>query len=259
MANTKTVLSIGATGSIGVHIVRQLVEKGYRTRAIVRDLERASKVLPAEVELFHGSPSDPEILAKATDGVDAIVFTHGTHGEPGQAREVEYGFVKAALDAVQNRPEVFISLMTALGVTVHEGEFNRRSEGHDYKRRAERLVRMSGHPHVIVRPGWFDYNEDDERKLQFLQGDKRRSGTPEDGVVAREDIARVLIDAIDIPEAASTTLELVAVKGESQSDLAPLFAALEHDVPGQPDAPLDPDTLPMSSEPQWVLDDLKAA
>jgi uncharacterized protein YbjT (DUF2867 family) len=35
----------------------------------------------------------------------------------------------------------------------------RRAPGHDWKRRGERLVRASGLPYTIVRPGWFDYND----------------------------------------------------------------------------------------------------
>ena len=92
----------------------------------------------------------------------------------------------------------------------------------------------------------------------FLQGDTRRVRRSSDGAVARDEIARVLIDAIAIPEAAYTTLELVSEHGPEQPDLVPLFAALEHDEPGTHDAILDPDTLPLSAEPPAVLEQLEA-
>jgi len=57
--------------------------------------------------------------------------------------------------------------MTAIGVTKH-------SPGHDWKFRGERLVRASGLPYTIVRPGWFDYNEPDQQRLVMLQGDRRQ-------------------------------------------------------------------------------------
>jgi len=41
-----------------------------------------------------------------------------------------------------------------IGVTNREGDYNRQTEAHDWKRRGERLVRASGLPYTIVRPGW---------------------------------------------------------------------------------------------------------
>ena len=35
-------------------------------------------------------------------------------------------------------------MMTSIGVTNREGDYNRRTEAHDWKRRGERLVRASG-------------------------------------------------------------------------------------------------------------------
>jgi uncharacterized protein YbjT (DUF2867 family) len=83
-----------------------------------------------------------------------------------------------------------IALMTAIGVTNREGDYNRRTEAHDWKRRGERLVRASGLPYTIVRPGWFDYNKPDEHQLILLQGDRRHAGDPSDGVIARRQLAQ---------------------------------------------------------------------
>jgi hypothetical protein len=66
--------------------------------------------------------------------------------------------------------------MTSIGVTNRTGAYNRATEAHDWKRRSERLVRASGLPYTIVRPGWFDYNAPDERQLVLLQGDTRQAG-----------------------------------------------------------------------------------
>ena len=68
-----------------------------------------------------------------------------------------------------------IRLMTAIGVTNREGDYNRQTEAHDWKRRGERLIRASGLPYTVVRPGWFDYNEPDQHQLVLLQGDRQRS------------------------------------------------------------------------------------
>jgi hypothetical protein len=74
-----------------------------------------------------------------------------------------------------------------------------------------------------VRPGWFDYNASDEPQLVFLQGDTRTSGSPSDGVIARRQIAEVLVSSLVSEDAIRKTFELVAIKirssGRSQCTL----------------------------------------
>jgi hypothetical protein len=78
------------------------------------------------------------------DGVDAIVFTHGSDGgDKGGAERVDYGGVRSVLAALHGR-SVRISLMTAIGVTNREGDYNRQTEAHDWKRRGERLGAPAG-------------------------------------------------------------------------------------------------------------------
>lgn len=248
---TMRVLIIGATGSVGTHAVAASVAAGHQTRAVVRDLARANRVLTTSAELAVGDARDADFLHGAVEGVDAIVFTHGGHGGRGEAEAIDYGIVRATLEALRGR-RVRIALMTSIGVTVHNSACNKSSQSHDWKRRAERLVRASGNSYTIVRPGWFDDSTTAHPELLFLQGDTRRAGSPEDGWVARAQIARVLVESLTTQEANRKTLELVAERGDRQTDLAPLFAALQPDVEGSLEGVLDPDTLPLDREPGSV-------
>jgi uncharacterized protein YbjT (DUF2867 family) len=146
--------------------------------------------------------------------------------------------------------------MTSIGVTNRESSYNRSSEAHDWKRRSERLVRASGLPYTIVRPGWFDYNRPDESKLVLLQGDKQRSGTPKDGAIARRQLAAVLVRSLTSDEAVRKTFELVSARGAMQDDLNPLFAALDADPAGVLDAVNDTDNMPLENEPKHVKEEL---
>jgi hypothetical protein len=65
---------------------------------------------------------------------------------------------------------------SSIGVTNRTGAYNRATKAHGRKRRSERLVRVSGDPYTIVRPGWFDYHQPDELRLVLLQGDTRHAG-----------------------------------------------------------------------------------
>lgn len=239
-------LLVGGSGSIGRHVARIATEAGHRVRVLSR---RGGGENTVRGDLTH-----PSTLADAVDGIDAVVFTHGTHGGEAGFRDVDYGGVRNVLAAVGDRP-VRIALMTAIGVTYRDGDYNRSSHAHDWKRRGERLVRASGHPYTIVRPSWFDYNDDDQHELRFQQGDTRTSGSPADGVIARSQLAEVLVASLTSDAATGKTFELVAERGPAQTDLDPLFAALAPDT--GIDGAYDVDNLPLDEEPASVRADLE--
>lgn len=249
------VLIVGATGSIGRHVVEMSLKMGHKTKALVRSQQK-SKLLPREVEIIYGDVSVLETLTGIGDNIDAVIFTLGSDGL-GRigARAIDYGGVRNILKQLTQR-RIRLVLMTAIGVTEREGSYNRQTEAHDWKRRAERLVRASGHPYTIVRPGWFDYNKPNEQKIVMLQGDRRHSGTPADGVISRKQIARVLVCALTDDEAKNKTLELVAEYGNEQQNLSPLFSALRQDSVTHNDGILDIDNMPLASEPPCVINDL---
>ncbi|MEV7762004.1 SDR family oxidoreductase [Curtobacterium flaccumfaciens] len=243
-----TVLIVGATGSVGRHVVSEVVRQGHTARALVRDASRAGR-LDAAAQVVVGSLKDVEDLRGALDGVDAVVFTHGASWGSADAEAVDYGAVANVLRALDGR-RIRIALMTSIGVTG-------RAATHDWKRRGERLVRASGNPYTIVRPGWFDYNDADQLQNVFLQGDRRKAGNPSDGVIARAQIARVLVSSLTSEAADHTTLELVAERGPAQTDLEPVFAGLDKDGVDSVDGVRDEQNQPFDREPASVLADLR--
>lgn len=254
-----TVLVVGATGSIGRRVVAEAAGAGHRVRALVRDRERAAAALPSDAELVIGDVTRSDTLAAAVQGVDAVVFTLGSDGQ-GKigARTIDYEGVRNVLAAIGDRP-VRVALMTSIGVTNRNSGYNHSTEAHDWKRRSERLVRASGQDYTIVRPGWFDYNAPDQHRLVFLQGDRRHAGTPADGVIARQQIAQVLVGSLTSQAASHKTLELVAETGPAPTDLEPLFAELEGDASGSLDAVRDSANMPLVDEPASVQQDLAEA
>lgn len=203
------ILVAGATGSIGIHVVNTAIAMGHQPVTLVRN-RRKIKLLPRGTDIFYGDVSIPETLTDLPKDIDAIIFTLGSDGQ-GRigARAIDYGGVRNILRIFMDTP-VRIALMTTIGVTERLSSWNQRTEVHDWKRRSERLVRASGHIYTIVRPGWFDYNNDDEHRIVMLQGDRRHAGTPEDGVISREQIAQVLVTALSNDAAKNKTFELVA-------------------------------------------------
>ena len=222
---------------------------GYETRALVRNPAQA-QLLPQGVKVVVCDLTRAETLHEAVKGVTGIIFTHGIGGDdPKRAEQVNYGAVRNVLSVLKE--PAHIALMTAVRVT-------KPSVGHDWKRRGERLVRASGLPSTIVQPGWFDYNAPDHKRLVLRQGDTHSAGAPSDGVVARAQIALVLVASLTSPSANRKTFELVAERGAAQTDLEPLFSALPTDAADGHDGNQDRDNLPLAIEPSRVVRDLDA-
>ncbi|MCR6713186.1 MAG: SDR family oxidoreductase [Demequina sp.] len=212
------VLSIGATGSIGRHVVGELLAQNVEVTAMVRNAGRAVQLLPGGVEFVLGDLATGEGLADAVDGVDAIILTHG-----GEHRNVDYDGVRRLLETLNGRsPRIVLmtSMATSRGSDDYGGLLN-------WKRGAERLVRAYGAPYTIVRPGWFDLQSPTENAVLFEQGDITpvhvRRG------VARSQIARTLVEAVFCPNATWKTFELFAQEGKLQTDFDSLFAELASD------------------------------
>ena len=92
-----TVLVSGATGTVGRHLVEELLSRGVPVRALSRDPARARAALPATAEVVGGDLTDPPGLASALAGVTAahLLTSDGATGAPLQDR----GLVAAAVAA----------------------------------------------------------------------------------------------------------------------------------------------------------------
>lgn len=62
---------VGATGSIGQHVVEEALKRGYQVRALVRNPNKAR--FDDRVEIFIGDLTRAETLKNITDGVDGII------------------------------------------------------------------------------------------------------------------------------------------------------------------------------------------
>ncbi|WP_316573459.1 NmrA family NAD(P)-binding protein [Nocardia canadensis] len=70
-----TTLVTGATGNTGRQVVRELVGRGEKVKALTRDAAAARTLLGAEVELVTGTHTVPSTLDDAWHGVDRLHVT----------------------------------------------------------------------------------------------------------------------------------------------------------------------------------------
>ncbi|MEB6283993.1 NmrA family NAD(P)-binding protein, partial [Klebsiella pneumoniae] len=101
MNNAQTVLVFGATGQQGGSVVRALLHRGWRVRALVRDpFSAGAAALAARgAELVVGTFEDRAAMRSAMAGVDGIfsVQPSSPGGTVTDEQEVRYGITIADL------------------------------------------------------------------------------------------------------------------------------------------------------------------
>ena len=115
-------LVTGATGYLGLDLVRELRARGRDVRALVRSPKAAQRLDGLGVELAHGDIADPEAVARAVDGCARIFHMAGYVGhrareEPAMQRANVDGarvLLEAARKAGTERV-VFTSSVAAIG------------------------------------------------------------------------------------------------------------------------------------------------
>ena len=98
---TPLILVSGATGYIASRLIPQLLERGYRVRAMARHPERLkSRKWYSQVEMVRGDVMRPETLPAALDGVrTAYYLIHNMssgHGYTSIELEGAHNFASAA-------------------------------------------------------------------------------------------------------------------------------------------------------------------
>jgi uncharacterized protein YbjT (DUF2867 family) len=244
------VLVVGATGRTGRLVVEAAARHGLQPRALARDPDRAGPLVRA-AEVVKGDLEDVSTLTQAVSGIDAVIFAHGSDHDarPDSFERIDYGGVAHLLRALDGRRPRIVLLSTFF-VTHRDHAFNDGGHALDWKRRSERLVRASGAPHTIVRPGWLDQTATGDDALVLEQGDLIEAG------VTRRQVAQTVVRSLLTDTAIGKTFELFAAPGPATQDWARLFATLKSDTPGRLDAIDDPANLPLNSEPDSVQTDI---
>ena len=85
-----SVLVTGATGQIGAALAHALLQRGDRVRCLVRDPERARRILGADFDLAAGDLGDAASLRAALAGVEAVCHLAGLASYwPAQAEQMQ--------------------------------------------------------------------------------------------------------------------------------------------------------------------------
>jgi uncharacterized protein YbjT (DUF2867 family) len=175
------ILVIGATGTVGSEVVRQLVATGERPRALVRDPATARQRLGDQVEHVVGDLDRPETIAAALAGVDRVfLLTTQSSRQPEWERAVIGAAARAGVGQLVKLSVFRADEQSPLQVARQHGK-------------AERVLAQSGLAATILRPVFFMQN------LLAMVHDGAIATAAGDGRVA-------MVDARDIAAVAVATL-----------------------------------------------------
>lgn len=153
MPHPLTIAVTGASGFVGRHVVRELLRRGHKVRALVRDTQKAREALPAGVELVVGSALDGKSPAKLVAGCDACIHLIGIIREvraDGQTFErMHVDTTRAITDACHAAGVRRFVHMSALGVAPDGKALYQKT-----KFQGEQVVRRSGLDWTIFRPSF---------------------------------------------------------------------------------------------------------
>ena len=96
-------LVTGSTGLVGYHIVRTLMQRGRRVKALVRSIDKGKALLPDACELVQGDITDQAAVQRAMQGCSVVYHAAGLPEQwlpdPARFHHVNVGGTQNALDA----------------------------------------------------------------------------------------------------------------------------------------------------------------
>jgi len=139
----KTILILGATGTLGKVVAKKLSDDGYKVRVLVRDVSKANDIFDDKIEIIQGDANNPADINYALEGC------FGVHHSVGG--EAELLCTKNLIEVASNHQLKKITYIS--GTTVSEE--NAWYEMIRRKLESEKLIINSGFTYSIFRPTFF--------------------------------------------------------------------------------------------------------
>ncbi|MBY0096022.1 SDR family oxidoreductase [Mesobacillus maritimus] len=187
------VFVVGANGQIGRHLVHLLKEsKEHSVRALIRKEEQKESFNQLGIETAVASLEDTvDVIAKAANGCDAIVFTAGSGGKTGPDKTLLID-LDGAVKTIEVAEELGINrfvMVSALQAHKRENWNEHIKPYYVAKHYADRVLIQSELNYTIIRPGGL-LNESGTGKI--TAGESVQGTT-----IPREDVARIILESLE--------------------------------------------------------------
>ena len=197
---------VGATGRLGLEVLRALRSQGVTVRALARDRDRAAALLPADVDRAIIDVRDAAAFAGALRGIQRVVFAaSATAGGAGDntPRAVEYEAVCTLAAAARSLSLAQVLLVSSAACSQREHIHNLWGDILLWKLRSEEVLRSSGVPYTILRPTGLRAHPGGRRGIRFVQGDRIALGEE----ISRVDVASLCVALLADPHGLGKTFE----------------------------------------------------
>ena len=218
---------VGATGSLGREVTRQMLMTGHQVIAIARTPAKAADLEAIGAEVRHADLAEPASLGPAIRGADAVVAA--AHALLGRGRNasavVDDAGHRALIDAAKSERVGQFVYTSVIGVSAaHPIGFWRR------KYETERYLEASGLRYTILRPTAFMETHAHELIGKAILDGKPavifgRGEQPANFVAAR-DVAAVAVMALSRPTSTNEVIEIGGPTNLSRHEVAALYARL---------------------------------
>jgi uncharacterized protein YbjT (DUF2867 family) len=220
------ILVAGATGVLGSEIVRRLLARGEKVRAMVRATSKPGAVdslRKAGAKIVVADLKDPASLTAACKGVDGVIssVTTITTSQPGDSFEAtDGGGTKSLIDAARKggaKKFVFVSF---------DADYAADAPLPRAKRAAEEHLKKSGLDYTILHPSLFFETwlgpmlfADPVAGTAKIYG----AGTHKIRYIAVADVAELAVQSLSRPIASKATIPFGGPEEISQRDAVKLF------------------------------------
>ena len=147
----KTILVIGGTGMLGKPVAQKLKADGFDVRLLVRNPEKAKKLLGEGYELIQGDVDNLDSVRAALTGVDGVHIS--LKGGPTEAdfERMDHLAVRDIADIAKEKNVGRVTLISAYAVSEEKADTPESRS----KVRGEAALKSSGVPYIIFRASWF--------------------------------------------------------------------------------------------------------
>ena len=166
MENNKHIAIIGGTGMLGLPVVKEFINAGFKVTALVRDSVKANRVLPKGVNLIVADLRDKSVLVDALKGVDGVYLNLSV--TPSERKNDFHPEKEGLASLIESAKKNNIKRIGYLSSIISRDYVDIDWWVFDMKREAISTIKKSGLAYNIFYPSSFMENLNNT----FIQGNK---------------------------------------------------------------------------------------
>ena len=151
MTSSKTILIIGGTGMLGKPVAQQLKADGFNVRLLVRNPEKAKKLLGEGYEFMQGDVDNEASIRAALTDVDGVHISLKGGPTAADFERMDHFAVRDIARIAREKNVGRVTLISAYAVSEEKADTPESRS----KLKGEAALKSSGVPYTIFRASWF--------------------------------------------------------------------------------------------------------